>query len=64
MHTLSGSISNAKKYSATEYQTDNQYIYISFGSVSFHIGIYLFFSYRLHELFKCLQKVACTAINT
>ena len=39
MHTLSGSVSNAKKYSATEYQTDNQYIYIS---LSFYIGIYVF----------------------
>ena len=37
MHILSGNISNAKQYNATEYQTDNQYIYISF-----YIGIYVF----------------------
>ena len=32
MHILPGNVSNAKQYSTTEYQTDNQYIYIIFGS--------------------------------
>ena len=39
MHILPRNISNAKQYTATEYQTDNQYIYIS---LSFYIGIYVF----------------------